>query len=175
MINHDCRIRRRGPGLTAMRFSLVAVALGAALGLTGCQFKTVAEPSLNKRDTEWMALTPQPEVDPGYARYEVDDPTGEKPGTVIVDIKERQLYYVLPNKRAIRYGVVVGDEAFGWTGTARIARKAEWPSWNPPPEMKRRWPHVHAMGPGPANPLGARALYLFQGNRDTLYRIHGTN
>jgi hypothetical protein len=58
MINHDCRIRRRGPGLTAMRFSLVAVALGAALGLTGCQFKTVAEPSLNKRDTEWMALTP---------------------------------------------------------------------------------------------------------------------
>jgi lipoprotein-anchoring transpeptidase ErfK/SrfK len=167
MINHDCRIRRRGPGLTAMRFSLVAVALGAALGLTGCQFKTVAEPSLNKRDTEWMALTPQPEVDPGYARYEVDDPTGEKPGTVIVDIKERQLYYVLPNKRAIRYGVVVGDEAFGWTGTARIARKAEWPSWNPPPEMKRRWPHVHAMGPGPANPLGARAL--------PLYRIHGTN
>ena len=85
------------------------------------------------------------------------------------------LHFVLPGGKAIRYGVTVGDEAFGWTGTARVARKAEWPAWNPPAEMVKRWPHVHAMEGGPANPLGARALYLFEGNRDTLYRIHGTN
>jgi len=158
-----------------MRFSLVTAALGTALALAGCQFKGVADPSLTKRDVEWMALMPQADIDPIFARYEVNDPTGEKPGTIVVETKERQLYYVLPNKRAIRYGVAVGDEAFGWTGTATIQRKAEWPDWNPPAEMKKRWPHVHPVSGGPNSPLGARALYLFEGNRDTLYRIHGTN
>ncbi|MFL4972389.1 MAG: L,D-transpeptidase [Microvirga sp.] len=158
-----------------MRFSLVTAALGTALALAGCQFKGVADPSLTKRDVEWMALMPQADIDPIFARYEVNDPTGEKPGTIVVETKERQLYYVLPNKRAIRYGVAVGDEAFGWTGTATVQRKAEWPDWNPPADMKKRWPHVHPVSGGPNNPLGARALYLFEGNRDTLYRIHGTN
>src|SRR5215216_2662491 len=154
-----------GSGHFAMRFSLLTAALGAALALAGCQFKGVAEPSLTKRDVEWMALMPQAD----------NDPTFEKPGTIVVETKERQLYYVLPNKRAIRYGVAVGDEAFGWTGTATIQRKAEWPDWNPPADMKKRWPHVHPVSGGPNSPLGARALYLFEGNRDTLYRIHGTN
>ena len=158
-----------------MRFSLLTAALGAALALAGCQFKGVADPSLTKRDVEWMALMPQADIDPIFARYEVNDPTGEKPGTIVVETKERQLYYVLPNRRAIRYGVAVGDEAFGWTGTATVQRKAEWPDWNPPAEMKKRWPHMHPVSGGPNSPLGARALYLFEGNRDTLYRIHGTN
>ena len=158
-----------------MRFSLLTAALGAALALAGCQFKGVADPSLSKRDVEWMALMPQADIDPIFARYEVNDPTGEKPGTIVVETKERQLYYVLPNRRAIRYGVAVGDEAFGWTGTATVQRKAEWPDWNPPAEMKKRWPHMHPVSGGPNSPLGARALYLFEGNRDTLYRIHGTN
>ena len=158
-----------------MRFSLLTAALGTALALAGCQFKGVADPSLTKRDVEWMALMPQADIDPIFARYEVNDPTGEKPGTIVVETKERQLYYVLPNRRAIRYGVAVGDEAFGWTGTATVQRKAEWPDWNPPAEMKKRWPHVHPVSGGPNSPLGARALYLFEGNRDTLYRIHGTN
>jgi len=141
-----------------MRFSLVTAALGTALALAGCQFKGVADPSLTKRDVEWMALMPQADIDPIFARYEVNDPTGEKPGTIVVETKERQLYYVLPNKRAIRYGVAVGDEAFGWTGTATVQRKAEWPDWNPPADMKKRWPHVHPVSGGPNNPLGARAL-----------------
>jgi len=158
-----------------MRFSLLTAALGAALALAGCQFKGVADPSLTKRDVEWMALMPQADIDPIFGRYEVDDPTGEKRGTIVVETKERQLYYVLPNRRAIRYGVAVGDEAFGWTGTATVQRKAEWPDWNPPAEMKKRWPHMHPVSGGPNSPLGARALYLFEGNRDTLYRIHGTN
>jgi lipoprotein-anchoring transpeptidase ErfK/SrfK len=93
----------------------------------------------------------------------------------VVETKERQLYYVLGDGKAVRYGVAVGDEAYGWTGTARIDHKAEWPAWNPPAEMIKRWPHVHRMDGGPANPLGARALYLFDGGKDTLYRIHGTN
>ena len=158
-----------------MRLAPVLLALAAGLAVAGCQFKPTPDPTLSKRDSEWMKLVPQAQEDPIFARYEIVDPTGEAPGTIVVDTKERQLYFVMPNKKAIRYGVTVGDEAFGWTGTARVARKAEWPAWNPPAEMVKRWPHVHAMEGGPANPLGARALYLFEGNRDTLYRIHGTN
>jgi lipoprotein-anchoring transpeptidase ErfK/SrfK len=158
-----------------MRSFLAVLALGAALLLGGCNFKGTPDPSLSARDSEWMAMMPQAEVDPFFARYEVADPTGEQPGTIVVETKERQLYFVLPNRKAIRYGVAVGNEAFGWSGTAHVARKAEWPDWNPPAEMKQRWPHVHPVSGGPASPLGARALYLFEGNRDTLYRIHGTN
>ena len=109
-----------------------------------------------------------------YARYLVDNPTGEAPGTIVIDTKTRLLHLVLPNGKAMRYGVAVGDEAYGWEGTARVARKAEWPDWNPPAEMKQRWPHVHYMKGGPANPLGARAMYIYQDGRDTLYRLHGT-
>jgi lipoprotein-anchoring transpeptidase ErfK/SrfK len=155
-----------------IHFSCI-LALGALLA--GCNFKGTPDPVLSKRDTEWMALAPQAEEDRIYGRYLTADPTGEAPGTVVVDTKERQLYLVLPDRKAMRYGVTVGDEAFGWTGTARIARKAEWPAWNPPAEMKRRWPHVHPVAGGPQSPLGARALYLYAGARDTLYRIHGTN
>ena len=155
-----------------MRRIALALAVG---GLAGCNFKPVPDPSVSSRDAEWMALVPNHDLDPNFQRYVVDDPTNEPPGTVVVDTKDRQLFLVMPDRKAIRYGVAVGDEAYGWTGTARIARKAEWPSWNPPAEMKQRWPHVHPMNGGPANPLGARALYLFDGNRDTLYRIHGTN
>jgi lipoprotein-anchoring transpeptidase ErfK/SrfK len=142
--------------------------------LSGC-FRAIPDPQVSALDTKYMALMPTAVVDPHFARYEIDDPTGQPPGTIVVETKERQLYLVLPNKRAIRYGVAVGDEAYGWTGTARIARKGEWPNWNPPAEMIKRWPHVHAVNGGPDNPLGARALYLYDGNKDTLYRIHGTN
>ncbi|CAH1648504.1 MAG: L,D-transpeptidase [Chelatococcus sp.] len=153
----------------------LAVLLSASV-LAGCNFKTVPDPAVSSRDTEWMAQMPKAPVDPLFARYEIDDPTGEKPGTIVVKQKERQLYYVLPNKRAMRYGVAVGDEAYGWTGNATVQRKAEWPNWNPPAEMKERWPHVRATAGGPNNPLGARALYLYDDKgRDTLYRIHGTN
>jgi len=86
---------------------------------------------------------------------------------------------VRPEGRAVRYGVGVGREGFGWSGSARVARKAEWPTWTPPADMIKRQPEVakfaHGMPGGLENPLGARALYLYQGNRDTLYRLHGTN
>ncbi|HEX7073260.1 MAG TPA: L,D-transpeptidase [Hyphomicrobiaceae bacterium] len=96
----------------------------------------------------------------------------EKPGTIIVDTGGRQLYYVLPGNRAYAYPISVGRDGFTWTGTERVSRIASWPSWTPPPEMRRRQPGLPiTVSGGLLNPLGAKALYL--GN--TIYRIHGTN
>ncbi|MEM9733477.1 MAG: L,D-transpeptidase [Pseudomonadota bacterium] len=113
------------------------------------------------------------------AKTEVAFKSGEKPGTVIVDTKAKRLFYVLNNKRAIRYAVAVGKQGFAWSGKARVRRKVEWPTWTPPASMIKRKPHLAKWAGGqpggPNNPLGAAALYLFQGKKDTLYRIHGTN
>ncbi|MCB5175220.1 L,D-transpeptidase [Microvirga lenta] len=158
-----------------MRLFSLTLLLAMMTALAGCNFKGVPDPQVSARDAEWMEQVPKAQEDLRYGRYLMDDPTGEAPGTIVVDTKERFLYYVLDGRKAIRYGVTVGDEAYGWTGTARVARKAEWPNWTPPAEMKARWPHVQYTKGGPENPLGARALYLYDGNRDTLYRIHGTN
>jgi lipoprotein-anchoring transpeptidase ErfK/SrfK len=158
-----------------MRVSSLSVVLAVAAIASGCTYRTTPDPELSARDIEWMAQIPSAQEDKVYARYLVDDPTGEAPGTITVDTKQRLLFFSLPDKKAMRYGVAVGNEAYGWTGTARVDHKAEWPDWNPPAEMIARWPHVHKTSGGPGNPLGARALYLFEGNKDTLYRIHGTN
>lgn len=118
----------------------------------------------------------------GYSGKEtISFETREKPGTIIVNTQERRLYYILGDGQAIRYGVGVGREGFDWAGVAKVGMKREWPEWRPPAEMierelvqyGRQLPAVMEGGPG--NPLGARALYLFQGSKDTLYRIHGTN
>jgi lipoprotein-anchoring transpeptidase ErfK/SrfK len=107
--------------------------------------------------------------------------TNEQPGTIIVNTGERRLYYVLGGGQAIRYGVGVGRQGFEWSGVANVAMKREWPAWHPPADMIQRELIQYGrqlparMEGGPGNPLGARALYLFQGSRDTLYRIHGTN
>ncbi|MGP9819640.1 L,D-transpeptidase [Salinarimonas sp. NSM] len=100
----------------------------------------------------------------------------ERPGTIIVDTADKHLYLVRDGGTAWRYGIGVGREGFSWSGTARVGRKARWPGWTPPAEMRRRQPELprHMEG-GLDNPLGARALYLYEGGRDTLYRIHGTN
>jgi lipoprotein-anchoring transpeptidase ErfK/SrfK len=117
----------------------------------------------------------------GYrARETVAFDTAEAPGTVIIDSPNHRLYLVLPGSKALRYSVGVGREGYGWSGIARIARRAEWPAWYPPPEMVARAAKQNQFLPfsidgGPYNPLGARALYLYQGKRDTLVRIHGTN
>lgn len=161
--------------------SRLAILAALALPLAGCQYQTVPEPALSAKDAQYMAMVPKVEVDNNYQRYMVDDPTGQTPGTVTVDTKENFLYLSLPGAKAIRYGVSTGAEAFGWTGVAVVKRAAEWPGWMPPADMLARWPHLKpiaaagGMKGGADNPLGARALYLFQGDRDTLYRIHGTN
>ncbi len=159
-------------------FRLAALGLGA-FALAGCNYKAVPSPQLSARDADLIAKVPTHEVDLNFERYEVDDPTGEAPGTIVVDTRDKLLYFVQPNRKAIRYGVATGAEAFGWTGNATVGRVAEWPRWIPPKEMLERWPHLKpvagGLDGGPDNPLGARALYLYQGNKDTLYRIHGTN
>ncbi|MCT8989971.1 L,D-transpeptidase [Chelativorans sp. SCAU2101] len=113
-----------------------------------------------------------------YHRQIVPYETDEKPGTIIVDTKEKFLYLVMEDGKAMRYGIGVGREGFQWSGTARVAMKREWPTWTPPAAMIKRQPELAkwagGMPPGLSNPLGARALYLFKNGKDTHYRLHGT-
>jgi lipoprotein-anchoring transpeptidase ErfK/SrfK len=129
------------------------------------------------------ALKPS-QVRPAFLRTEVLYETAEAPGSLVIDPKSRYLYLVQGSGWATRYGVGVGRSGFGWSGTATVGDKQEWPDWYPPKEMLARQPELleHmsdlpggiGMPGGPGNPLGARALYLWQGRKDTLYRIHGT-
>lgn len=119
-----------------------------------------------------LELQGNPYVSPVYLRQVVPYPTSERSGTIVVDTAQHFLYFVLGDGRALRYGIGVARQGFEWSGTHRVTRKAEWPGWTPPAEMRLRKPGLptHMEG-GPNNPLGARALYL----GSTLYRIHGTN
>ncbi|MGD0722092.1 MAG: L,D-transpeptidase [Roseiarcus sp.] len=157
---------------------------GGLLG--GCQNTIVGgayvpDPKLSARDQQMMALAPPDEARIPIERYQVPDPTGEAPGTIVIDTGTRNLYFVLPGRQAIKYRVATGAEAYGWTGQATVGHMQEWPTWMPTASIMERWPEFRAyIAHGPLagaydNPLGARALYLYQGSRDTLYRIHGTN
>ncbi|MDF2119915.1 L,D-transpeptidase [Roseiarcaceae bacterium H3SJ34-1] len=107
-----------------------------------------------------------------FARQLVFFRSNEPPGTLVIHTSEKFLYLVMPNNRALRYGIGVGREGFTWSGLVKITRKAEWPDWTPPPEMIARQPYLpRFMAGGPGNPMGARAMYL----GSTVYRIHGTN
>jgi len=113
-------------------------------------------------------------------REVVDFPSTEKPGTIIISTKERALYQILGDGQAMRYLVAVGKEGFSWSGTARVGMKRENPKWTPPPEMIKRTPKYAKWRNGmpggiPENPLGVAALYLFNKQGDTGFRIHGTN
>lgn len=116
-------------------------------------------------------------LDPRYYRQSVADPTGERPGTIVVDTPNRFLYLVGENGTAMRYGVGIGRDGFRWGGKGMIAYKREWPTWTPPSDMIARQPELEAyrngMPPSLDNPLGPRALYIFQNGQDTLYRLHG--
>jgi lipoprotein-anchoring transpeptidase ErfK/SrfK len=115
----------------------------------------------------------------GNRRKEVDYTAGDPPGSIVVDIFARKLYYVLEGGRAVRYGIAVGREGLSFKGNGVIGRKAEWPSWQPTANMIRTRPDLYAqyaggLSGGLDNPLGARALYLYRGGRDSYFRIHGT-
>jgi lipoprotein-anchoring transpeptidase ErfK/SrfK len=115
-----------------------------------------------------------------FQRQLVDYPTEHVPGTIVVDPKDRFLYLVQADGKALRYGVGVGAAGRGFSGTADLAYKQEWPRWRPTDSMIARAPerykqHENGVEGGPGNPLGARALYLFKDGQDTYYRIHGTN
>jgi lipoprotein-anchoring transpeptidase ErfK/SrfK len=162
----------------AMR-AVPAVLLGLLLG--GCMTATPSptpESALKPRDKQLLANAPYPKVRPEgmLARHIVEYSGSEKPGTIVVDTDKKFLYLVEGNGQAIRYGVTVGEESLAFRGQAKIGRKAEWPTWTPTPEIHQRIAGLPSfVGPGPHNPMGARALYLYQGQKDTLFRIHGTN
>jgi lipoprotein-anchoring transpeptidase ErfK/SrfK len=120
------------------------------------------------------------EVDEQFLRTMVEAPAGFAPGTIVIDTSDRFLFLIQSGGRAIRYGVGVGRQGATWRGRARVGRKADWPGWTPTATMIRvdpakNGPWAGGMPGGPDNPLGARALYLYDGSRDTMYRIHGTN
>jgi lipoprotein-anchoring transpeptidase ErfK/SrfK len=160
---------------------LLLVLFSAGLVLGGCMQSTLEPAStanLTSRDKKLLAAAPYEEssIPDPYKRHIVTYHRKEAPGTIVIDSDARYLYYVLPGSKAIRYGVTVGEEALAWSGVAKVGRMQEWPSWTPTAEIKQRLDGVpNYVGPGPQNPMGARAMYLYEDKKDTLYRIHGTN
>ena len=151
-------------------------ALGLGLLAAGAQAQYSAlrdyEITMDVGDEPGKVADDRYQLDEKYARRVVFYRTNEPIGTVIVETRERALYLVLPENRAIRYGIGVGRDGFRWKGLLKVSRKAEWPDWRPPAEMIERQPYLpRFMAGGAGNPLGARALYL----GESVYRIHGTN
>jgi len=155
--------------------------LAGVLLLGGCMQATLAPTSdanMTPRDRQLLAHPPyaQATIPDQFLRHVVEYQRRERPGTILVDTDARYLYFILPGGKALRYGIAVGEEAMAWSGVATVGRMAEWPDWIPTPEIQARLgPYPARVPGGPANPLGARALYLYEGGKDTLYRIHGTN
>ncbi|MBW6420861.1 L,D-transpeptidase [Rhizobium sp. XQZ8] len=160
----------------------------AAMGMAGAFLLTAGNasaigPAAPHVDLPASAVTPvamQREVPEQFKRRAVRFTTAERPGTIIVDTNNKFLYYIEGENSATRYGIGVGREGFGWSGVVNVGRKAEWPEWRPPAEMRVRERRAGRILPevqpgGIDNPLGARAMYLYKGNRDTIFRIHGTN
>ena len=196
-VDFDAPARRKSV-MTLKRALLLALMVGATPTLTpvlafGQNLWPFSQPSSSSQpppsDIHTVALPP--DADPAYStpvdldgqidrglatRRLVPDPTREAAGTLTINTKLRKLYLSLGDGHAFEYGIGVGRQGFAWKGVAEIGRKAYWPGWTPPPEMLARSPELPPHLDGSlANPLGARALYLFQDNKDTLFRIHGTN
>jgi lipoprotein-anchoring transpeptidase ErfK/SrfK len=158
------------------------VFLLTALLLAGCtQSGTLApssEANFTARDRQQLANPPYQKVSISstYQRQIVQYHRRESPGSILVETAGPFVYYVLPGGKAIRYGATVGEAGQAWSGVATVGRKEEWPGWTPTEDEKRRLGPLPSYVPGGArNPMGARALYLYAGGKDTLYRIHGTN
>ncbi|ABD89814.1 L,D-transpeptidase [Rhodopseudomonas palustris] len=155
--------------------------LAAGLLLSGCvQTTTYQETSQNvlkPRDKELLAkvsYVKTPVAEP-FRRAIVDYHRKETPGSIVVDSDNHYLYLVQDGGKAIRYGITVGEEAMAWSGIAKIGNMAEWPPWHPTQSEISRLGVPKFVAPGPDNPMGSRALYLYSGGKDTLFRIHGTN
>jgi lipoprotein-anchoring transpeptidase ErfK/SrfK len=173
---------------TFLRMTLAAAALGLATPAVPAQQAMAKTQIYDPKSRKWVNYDSR-KAREYYSRNKQQPPeafrmqavkfrTAEKAGTIIIDGNQHYLYLVQPGGQAIRYGIGVGRDGFGWAGIVRIGRMAEWPTWTPPAEMverdekARKW--AAGMPGGPDNPLGARALYLYEGDQDTIYRIHGT-
>ena len=156
--------------------------LSTGLLLAGClqsgTLSPASEANFTARDRQQLANAPYQKayISSTYQRQIVDFHRREAPGSVVVETSGPFVYYVLPGGKAIRYGATVGEAGQAWSGVATVGRKEEWPGWTPTADEKRRLGALpdHVEG-GARNPMGARALYLYAGGQDTLYRIHGTN
>lgn len=170
------------------------LATASAFALAGCQTSGKNAPTMaatppieTSPEIMYAAMPQEPypipavnlkKLDSQYYRQLVAYSSPEPVGTIIVDTPNRYLYLTMENGQALRYGVGIGRDGFSWGGTAEIAWKRPWPTWTPPKEMIDRQPELRkyadGMEPGLKNPLGARALYIFENGKDTLYRLHGT-
>lgn len=155
--------------------------LAAGLMLSGCMQATTYEATntqaFKPKDKELLSkirYANTPVAEP-YRRAIVDYHRKEAPGSIVVDSDSHYLYYVLEGGKAIRYGITVGEEAMAWSGIAKVGAMTEWPDWHPTKgEIERLGVPTFVKG-GPDNPMGSRAIYLYSGGKDTLFRIHGTN
>jgi lipoprotein-anchoring transpeptidase ErfK/SrfK len=159
----------------------LGILAAAGLMLSGCMEATTLEATnqanFKPHDKELLAkirYTNVPIPVP-FRRAIVDYHRKEAPGTIVVDSDNHYLYYVLDNGKAIRYGITVGEEAMAWSGIAKVGSMTEWPPWHPTKSEIERLGVPTFVAPGPDNPMGSRALYLYSGGKDTLFRIHGTN
>jgi lipoprotein-anchoring transpeptidase ErfK/SrfK len=166
-----------------MSISRRAVLFGMPLFVAACTSAEYQTARLNYAampEEEFpLRAVPLSEIKPELRRQEVAFDGDYEEGTIVVNTPERRLYYVLGDGRAIRYGIGVGREGLALRGNAVVGRKAEWPNWTPTANMIERDPRNRQFASGVPgglnNPLGARALYLYRGGRDTMFRIHGTN
>ncbi|OJX51510.1 L,D-transpeptidase [Devosia sp. 66-22] len=152
------------------KFTVAALAALVGAAATPAMAKLYYNPDTNKWEEREASAGGRSfkRIDKEIVPYE----TKFKVGTIVVETGERRLYLILPDGKALKYGIGVGRDGFTWSGQHRISRKAEWPDWTPPAAMRKRVPDLPAhMKGGPQNPLGARALYI----GSTLYRIHGTS
>jgi lipoprotein-anchoring transpeptidase ErfK/SrfK len=168
-----------GTGRSVSLAKALGVAVLATLALAACRHEVFPDPPLSARDQELLALMPAPNrnADTFRARYRMRDTTGKPPGTIVIDSDAKFLYFVENGGTMLRYEISVGAQEYVWRGEATIRRKAEWPNWVPMDEARRLNPNLPRVVPGgPENPMGARALYLYDDEgKDTYIRIHGTN
>ena len=155
--------------------------LAAGLMLSGCMQATTYEATntqaFKPKDKELLSkirYANTPVAEP-YRRAIVDYHRKEAPGSIVVESDSHYLYYVLEGGKAIRYGITVGEEAMAWSGIAKVGAMTEWPAWHPTKSEIERLGVPTFVAPGPDNPMGSRAMYLYANGKDTLFRIHGTN
>jgi lipoprotein-anchoring transpeptidase ErfK/SrfK len=166
--------------MSSLKFRLVILA-AAGVMLSGCMetatYEAANPAAFKPRDRELLAQVRyenKPVAD-AYRRAIVEFQRKEAPGTIVVDSDNHYLYFVVNGGKAIRYGITVGEEAMAWSGVAKVGSMAEWPPWHPTKGEIERLGVPTFVPPGPDNPMGSRALYLYSGGKDTLFRIHGTN
>jgi lipoprotein-anchoring transpeptidase ErfK/SrfK len=166
--------------MSSLKFRLVVLA-AAGVMLSGCMetanYEAANPAAFKPRDRELLAQVRydnKPVAD-AYRRAIVDFNRKEAPGSIVVDSDNHYLYFVLNGGKAIRYGITVGEEALAWSGVAKVGSMTEWPPWHPTKSEIARLGVPTFVPPGPDHPMGSRALYLYSGGKDTLFRIHGTN